>query len=514
MTAPMTTMEMVGQQLTEEIKRFTHVENPKSLEQSLNAIMWGSKRIKVNIARYQHRHAKATTYKPNATTFKQPPSNQHTHTSNRKTFRDTLTTSTTPNITQPPPPPTPIIIHSCPDLTSTLSHYFVGELFTMSQKPIHKTSSQTLHCYLASKPCLIGPTHSISTTGSLFHSIEGLPPQAWHEAAFTRIAGIWGEVIFRETYNPNNNNLVAGKVCIQTKCMEIIQHNMPVIVDNTHVCVRIREIQGECDEILPLEKNLQTDSDIESTDNNDNVDYEDEENKGEDEDVDEDLFDEGTDGDLFCNELNEVFKYGGGWIQEVNKGEASNSIRSSEFDNIRHSQPEYSNSPEYIKSQSSPTGSSKTGKCPLDKTPNFVPNTQIEEKSHSTQSIGSSSTGTVDSTGAFVDLETCDKKYESFGLTLLDDPTSVSNFPSPHHIERNTNRLNHISSNLGPTGIHSPLRIIPMCYMRIRKSLNPTTNNLNNKVDKTIEVGSSIGYEMQGKEIDVRRIIGDEIINQ
>ncbi|GKF70722.1 hypothetical protein Tco_0203779, partial [Tanacetum coccineum] len=115
------------------------------------------------------------------------------------------------------------------------------------------------------------------------------PPQAWHEAAFTRIAGIWGEVIFPETCNPNNNNLVA-----RTR-----------IVDNTHVFVRIREIQ---------------------------------ENEGEDEDVDEDLFDEGTDGDLFCNESS--------------------------------------------KSQSSPTGSSKTGKCPLDKTPNFVPNTQIEEKSH------------------------------------------------------------------------------------------------------------------------------------
>ncbi|GJY81537.1 hypothetical protein Tco_0494288 [Tanacetum coccineum] len=52
------------------------------------------------------------------------------------------------------------------------------------------------------------------------------------------------------------------------------------------------------------------------------------------------------------------------------------------------------------------------------------------------------------------------------------------------------------------------------CNMRILKSLNPTTNNLNNKVYKTIKVGSSIGYEMRGKEIDVRRIIGDEIVNQ
>ncbi|GJX37497.1 cytochrome P450, partial [Tanacetum coccineum] len=50
------------------------------------------------------------------------------------------------------------------------------------------------------------------------------------------------------------------------------------------------------------------------------------------------------------------------------------------------------------------------------------------------------------------------------------------------------------------------------CNMRILKSLNPTTNNLNNEVDKTIEVGSSIGYDMRGKEIDVRRIIGDEIL--
>nr|GEU85965.1 RNA-directed DNA polymerase, eukaryota, reverse transcriptase zinc-binding domain protein [Tanacetum cinerariifolium] len=58
------------------------------------------------------------------------------------------------------------------------------------------------------------------------------------------------------------------------------------------------------------------DSDIESTNNNDNVDYEDEENEGEDEDVDDDLFDDRIDGDLFCNELNNVFKYGGVSIQE------------------------------------------------------------------------------------------------------------------------------------------------------------------------------------------------------
>nr|GEU58809.1 RNA-directed DNA polymerase, eukaryota [Tanacetum cinerariifolium] len=39
----------------------------------------------------------------------------------------------------------------------------------------------------------------------------GLPPHAWHEAAFTRIARVWGDVMFPKKCNENNNNLVAGK---------------------------------------------------------------------------------------------------------------------------------------------------------------------------------------------------------------------------------------------------------------------------------------------------------------
>ncbi|GKG55910.1 hypothetical protein Tco_0574804, partial [Tanacetum coccineum] len=36
--------------------------------------------------------------------------------------------------------------------------------------------------------------------------------------------------------------------------MEHIQHNIPVLIDEIHVCVRIREILGECDEVFEAEK--------------------------------------------------------------------------------------------------------------------------------------------------------------------------------------------------------------------------------------------------------------------
>ncbi|GJY23410.1 RNA-directed DNA polymerase, eukaryota, partial [Tanacetum coccineum] len=54
-------------------------------------------------------------------------------------------------------------------------------------------------------------------------SIEGLPSQAWHEAAFTRIAQAWGEIIFPEKF----------------------------FVDDILTCVRIRELIGKCYELSP-----------------------------------------------------------------------------------------------------------------------------------------------------------------------------------------------------------------------------------------------------------------------
>ncbi|GJW37559.1 RNA-directed DNA polymerase, eukaryota [Tanacetum coccineum] len=152
-------------------------------------------------------------------------------------------------------------------------------------------------------------------------------------AAFTHIAGTWGEVIFPETCNKNSNNLVAGKVCIHTKCMEVIQHNMPVVIDDEHFCVRIKKIMGECDEVLSDEKSTDTELDEDCTSSNDDSFGKEDVQSEED---DDDFYDDGSDCNLFMDEVNEI-QGGGGWIQnDVGDYKDISSPQSSKSDNIQN----------------------------------------------------------------------------------------------------------------------------------------------------------------------------------
>ncbi|GKC64804.1 hypothetical protein Tco_1097402 [Tanacetum coccineum] len=127
-----------------------------------------------------------------------------------------------------------------------------GEKHTRNKKPRHPISSPTYHWVGTKLPCGRPSPNLVEflmctwrKKRRLMGKILGLPPHAWHEVAFTRIDGIYGHVIFPEKCNKNNNNLVSGKVCILTKSMDLIQHNMPIIIDDVHFCVRIQEIQGD-----------------------------------------------------------------------------------------------------------------------------------------------------------------------------------------------------------------------------------------------------------------------------
>ncbi|GJR61753.1 photosystem II 47 kDa protein [Tanacetum coccineum] len=93
--------------------------------------------------------------------------------------------------------------------------------------------------------------------------------------------------------------------------METIQHNMPVIIYDVEICVRIHEIKRECDELFEREK--PSDSPVEEgyISSNDDENYN-EDNDGEDEDED-DNFVEGLDFNLLQEEDLE-FHIGGGWI--------------------------------------------------------------------------------------------------------------------------------------------------------------------------------------------------------
>ncbi|PWA87599.1 hypothetical protein CTI12_AA132810 [Artemisia annua] len=241
--------------------RFFNITNPTAFEKNLsNNTIIDQQRLWVNIARYQCSNNSPKHNDFHAKTSKPPPI-PPVHPA-RKTFANTLKEGT--NHQKSSKPPTPITIHSCPDLNNTLANSLIVELVSIDTfSNLHTICEEVgipatkikklggLHALLELQPkfdistilsntrhqnCFknIQPwTKNFQLLNRLsWISIEGLPPQAWHEAAFTRFARVWGEIIFPEKCKTNNLNLVAGKVCISTNYMDIIEHNMPVLVDD------------------------------------------------------------------------------------------------------------------------------------------------------------------------------------------------------------------------------------------------------------------------------------------
>ncbi|PWA81363.1 RNA-directed DNA polymerase, eukaryota [Artemisia annua] len=304
--------------------RFTDVQNPKTFESTLNSITVGTQRISVNIARYQNGRNNSTRQQPHNLTHHHQPKNtsEPRHLANipiDKSYAHILNTKTPSKTSQPPKP---ITIHSCPDLTTSLEHSLVGELFTIETLPnLHTICTEnglpdirvkylggfsvliilnqhiTADTFL-SNTSIVNCFKTLNLWNNKFYlkdrltwlAIEGLPPQAWHEAAFTRIAKDWGEIVFPEKCDDSNNNLVTGRVCIRTSHMDFIQHTLPVIVDGVNVCVRVREIPDECDEFIPPVKPVSTEED----DENDEVAT----NQRDDEDDEEDLYDDDSDSGI------------------------------------------------------------------------------------------------------------------------------------------------------------------------------------------------------------------------
>ncbi|GKC41231.1 hypothetical protein Tco_1058953, partial [Tanacetum coccineum] len=219
-------------------------------------------------------------------------------------------------------PPLPITIHSCPDLITNLSCSLVGELAHIDTLPYikticHENGFPNLRIkYLSGFHILLQGNMSIQTDAILSNqtitncfktlqswsrnillknllawlSIEGLTPQAWHEASFTLIAKDWGEIVFPEK----------AKTIITTWLLEKCAF-LPAIWNTFNIT--FREILGECDDVFPIEKSLVTkDSDYGTQDDATTKHEPGQDNDGEDDDDGEDDFlDDESDGELFFN---------------------------------------------------------------------------------------------------------------------------------------------------------------------------------------------------------------------
>nr|GEW60749.1 hypothetical protein [Tanacetum cinerariifolium] len=78
---------------------------------------------------------------------------------------------------------------------------------------------------------------------------------------------------------------------------------MPDVIVDVHFCIRTKEITRECDEVLIDEKSTDTELDEDYTSSNDDSSVEEDVHSEED---DDDFYDDGSDCNLFMDEVNEI----------------------------------------------------------------------------------------------------------------------------------------------------------------------------------------------------------------
>ncbi|GJU35692.1 hypothetical protein Tco_1184046 [Tanacetum coccineum] len=336
--------------------------------------------------------------------------------------------------------------------------------------------------------------------------------------------------------------------------MDLIQVNMPVLVDGTHVCIRIPEMVGECDEICKPETldESQADSDSVTThgsDDNENTSNGDKDNingvnHGDNENVDDFLDDGFEDGsncsNMFFIDKEDAYQNGGGWIRE----RQTSSMTQSKLRNISVTSLDAFVPDSYIKDLSpnfrkgyeikqGGTVDHDILKIP-DKFPLsdhvHTPSSPIvfhEPTTHPTQCpLNSPSLGVCSPTHILNDpikprpkhpqpSINKSKKTKFSSLKLIDSIHGIQTF------RRNSKKIITCPSNvdvLSETSISNNESNILRCNRRtlLNYKPSPPTNcdDIAHEVLKTIEIGSIVGYSMNGKEADVHALMGENVVEQ
>ncbi|GKC17787.1 hypothetical protein Tco_1014569 [Tanacetum coccineum] len=76
------------------------------------------------------------------------------------------------------------------------------------------------------------------------------------------------------------------------------------------------------------------------------------------------------------------------------------------------------------------------------------------------------------------------------------------------------NTHNDITTNTSSTSLSNNDSNIQRCNSRLLCNTIATNTDCENEVLKTIEIGSTIGYNMEGRELEVKSVMGDTIVNQ
>ncbi|GJR17850.1 RNA-directed DNA polymerase, eukaryota, reverse transcriptase zinc-binding domain protein [Tanacetum coccineum] len=268
--------------------------------------------------------------------------------------------------------------------------------------------------------------------------------------------------------------------------MEVIQHTMPIIVDGVHVCIRIREIIGEC------KKNANTPLN----------------------DREDDYYDD--DSGFEINPPDHDYRGGGSWIQdEGDKSDDDDSMENeslarSEFSNVRHvgsSKNTITRKDSYndqlCEGQTTALVTPQRSKPEHSHSLHFVSDTQFKVISPSAQKSEVGHLSEVEKT--LVLPENASGEASSWHQhSELQEKNHSCNTSSSNTNSNSTSSSQPPVSNNDSNIIRCNKRIINDTQSNSTTSSSPESVN---EIITAVEVGSLLGYDLVGKENDISTII-------
>ncbi|PWA47674.1 endonuclease/exonuclease/phosphatase family protein [Artemisia annua] len=95
--------------------------------------------------------------------------------------------------------------------------------------------------------------------------VQGLPLRAWSVNAHKKVASFYGTVMFSDDEEYRS----CGRICVCSMIMENIDEKMLVMVEGKEYTIHIREVENWWPDILKVEVELESNSQVETNDNSD-----------------------------------------------------------------------------------------------------------------------------------------------------------------------------------------------------------------------------------------------------
>nr|GEW27256.1 transposon TX1 uncharacterized [Tanacetum cinerariifolium] len=316
-------------------------------------------------------------------------------------------------------------------------------------------------------------------------SISGLPPQLWHPDAFSSIVEAYGNVLIPKDCSLRKFNLTYGKVCFLTDRLNFIKEFLTIPFKKEYLSVRVEEVEGDIDTLF--------NGYVFSTNSEDESGSEYEKTKP------------------WKNKPKEFFD------NEANLGDDSFGVQVNDKTPTSPRSAQVCGSPVptellfedihqtdlYISKPTPPTSGPD---------PSIPP---IKPKIKRAFSVPPSSTRNFNPTSRT-------KRFASLKLIDLMNGVNVMSKNS----SKNKNGINTShkgskptnNSSMSPLGndasISDSFSKIRRCNICILTRNKPSQTSNSFEVDNIVNLGNQIGFDMEGKETEVARLINDDVTNE